>query len=49
VAKLVARLLATGSSLGSNLDIYQKYNMGDISNGVTNKLQPAKKNKKKFK
>jgi hypothetical protein len=38
VAQLVARLHATGSSLGLNPDISQKYNMGDISTGVTNTL-----------
>jgi hypothetical protein len=27
-----------GSSLGSNLDIYQKYKIGDISKGVANTL-----------
>ncbi len=32
-----------GSSLGSNPDIYQKNKMGDISKGVANTLQPAKK------
>jgi hypothetical protein len=42
VGILVARLLA-GSSLGSNPDISEKYKMGDISKGVANTLQPAKK------
>ncbi len=32
-----------GSSLGSNPDISQKYKMGNISKGVANTLQPAKK------
>jgi hypothetical protein len=32
-----------GSSLGSNPDISQKCKMGDISKGVANTLQPAKK------
>jgi hypothetical protein len=32
-----------GSSLGSNLDIFQKYKMGDISEGVAKKKQILKK------
>jgi hypothetical protein len=39
VAKLVACLPATPcSSLGSNPDISQKYEMGDMSKGVANTL-----------
>ncbi len=38
VAKLVAHLLAYGSSLGSNPDISQKYKMGNISREVANTL-----------
>jgi hypothetical protein len=38
VAKLVAHLLATCSTLGSNPDIYQKDKLGDISKGVANTL-----------
>jgi hypothetical protein len=38
-----------GSSLDSNTDIYQKYKIGDISNGVANVLFPAKKYTKKLK
>ncbi len=34
VAKLVAHLLATCSTLGSNPDISQKDKLGDISKGV---------------
>jgi hypothetical protein len=37
VAKLVARLLAT-AALGLNLDISEKYKMGDISKGAANTL-----------
>ncbi len=43
---MVARLLATGgSSLGSNPDISQKYEMGDISKGVASPAHysPSKK------
>jgi hypothetical protein len=43
VAKLVAHLLAKGS----NPDISQKFKMGDISKGVANTLQLAKKYTKK--
>ncbi len=32
-----------GSSMGSNPDIFQKYKMGDISEGVANTFWPAKK------
>jgi hypothetical protein len=39
VAKLAAHLLATGSSLGLNPDIFQKYKMGDISKGVAKKAR----------
>jgi hypothetical protein len=37
-----------GSSLGSNPDISQKYKMGDISNGVANTFEAAKKIYKKI-
>jgi hypothetical protein len=37
-----------GSSLGSNLDISQKYKMGDMSKGVANTLKHAKKYTKKY-
>jgi hypothetical protein len=44
VAKLVSRVSAChGSLLGSNPDISQKYNMGDISKGDPNTPKPAKK------
>ncbi len=44
---MVARLLATGvSSLGSNPDISQKYEMGDTNKGVANTLQLTKYAKK---
>ncbi len=35
------------SSLGLNKDIYEKYEMGDISKGVTITLYPAQKYTKK--
>ena len=38
VAKLVARLVVTANSLGSNTDILQESQMGDISKGVVNTL-----------
>ncbi len=38
VAKLVARLLATDSSLGSNPDISHIYKMCDTSKGMANTL-----------
>ncbi len=37
LGRWVARLVALGSSLGSNQDISQKYKMGDISTGAANR------------
>jgi hypothetical protein len=52
MAKLVARLFAAGSSLGSIPDIPQKYKIGEIIKGVANRTQstsPKKKTKKNVK
>jgi hypothetical protein len=38
----------SGSSLGSNPDIHQKYKIGDISKGIASTLQLTKKIYKKI-
>jgi hypothetical protein len=49
VAKLVARLLAILQLSGlKSVDIFQKYEMGDISKGVANTLYCPPKNIKKY-